>query len=200
MADPVRIGLTMRVVQAQGYDEPRDALAQNWAGLLGAAFGSRAAWLPVPNLGAGSARAWCEQWGINGLVLTGGEDPGTCPTRDQTELDLLDWAGQRSLPVLGICRGMQLMAVHAGGKLKAVAGHVRARHALSGAVADSVNSFHGIALDGCPPGYRVLATAEDGVIEAMAHAQRPWAGWMWHPEREDPPGPGDLARLREMFL
>lgn len=200
MADPVRIGLTMRVVQAQGYDEPRDALAQDWADLLAQAFGTRAAWLPVPNLGAGAARAWCEQWGIGGLILTGGEDPGACPRRDETELDLLEWARERSLPVLGICRGMQLMAVHAGGSLKPVAGHVRARHSLSGALAGTVNSYHALALAACPPGYGVLATAEDGEIEAMAHAQRRWAGWMWHPERERPASPADLARLREMFL
>lgn len=198
MASVPRIGVSMRVVEAAGYHEPRDALAQNWAPFLQAAL-PQAAWLPVPNLGAGAARAFCETWGLDRLILTGGEDIGTSPVRDATELDLLNWAQERALPVLGICRGMQLMAVRAGGRLRRVEGHVRSRHQLSGAIAASVNSYHGMGLDGCPPGYRVMATAEDGEVEAFAHASLPWAGWMWHPERETPFSAGDIERLREMF-
>lgn len=198
MADAPRIGVTMRVVNANGYDEPRDALAQNWQPFLAAALPG-AAWLPVPNLGAGAVRAYCETWGLNRLILTGGEDVGACAVRDATELDLLAWAQERSIPVLGICRGMQLMTVRAGGKLRPVAGHVRERHVLSGAITGSVNSYHGMGLDACPPGYRALARAEDGAIEAIGHETLPWAGWMWHPERETQFSAGDIERLREMF-
>ena len=198
MAEALRIGLTMRVVEAQGYHEPRDALAQNWAAFLQAAL-PEAAWLPVPNLGAGEARAYCEAWGLNRIILTGGEDIGACAARDATELDLLAWAGERRVPVLGICRGMQLLATQAGGKLRRVEGHVRQRHQLAGEITHAVNSFHGMGLDGCPPEYRVLATAEDGQIEAIAHRSLPWAGWMWHPERETEFSAGDMDRLREMF-
>jgi putative glutamine amidotransferase len=198
MAEPPRIGLTMRVVEAVGYHEPRDALAQDWAAFLQAALPG-AAWLPVPNLGAGAARAFCETWGLDRLILTGGEDIGACAARDATERDLLAWAEDRSVPVLGICRGMQLLATHAGGGLRRVEGHVRRRHQLAGEITQGVNSFHGMGLDGCPPGYRVLATAEDGEIEAIAHRSLPWAGWMWHPERETEFSAGDIDRLREMF-
>jgi gamma-glutamyl-gamma-aminobutyrate hydrolase PuuD len=198
MASDLRIGLTMRVVHADGYDEPRDALAQNWHGFLREAF-PLAAWLPIPNLGAPAARQYCERWGINRLILTGGEDIGTSPLRDATELDLLAWAQQGAIPVLGVCRGMQLMTVQAGGALKRVEGHVRARHELAGAITQSVNSFHAQGLAVCPAGYRVLATAVDGEIEAIARHDRRWAGWMWHPERESTFNPGDVARLRELF-
>jgi putative glutamine amidotransferase len=199
MGEPLRIGLTMRVMQAPGYDEPRDALAQNWAAFLQAAFPQGAAWLPVPNLGAAAVRSYCEAWDLNRLILTGGEDPGVAPLRDETERALLAWARERRLPVLGVCRGMQMMTLAAGGALKPVAGHVRTRHALQGPLAGEANSFHAFSPAGCPPAYRVLASAEDGEIEAIGHERLPWFGWMWHPEREPSPRAADLARLREIF-
>ncbi len=69
---------------------------------------------------------------LDGLVISGGADidparyddvphPRTAawrPDRDAWELALLDAAEARGLPVLGVCRGMQLMAVHAGGTLE----------------------------------------------------------------------------------
>ena len=71
--DDLRIGITMRVLQAEGYSEPRDALSQEWSGFLSAAL-PNAAWLALPNLGAGHIRAYCEMWSINRLILSGGED------------------------------------------------------------------------------------------------------------------------------
>lgn len=198
MASPLRIGLTMRVVDAPGYHEPRDAIAQAWAAFLASVF-PPGSWLPLPNAGPAEVQAACEHWGVNRLILSGGEDIGTSPTRDATEAGLLAWAAQRRIPVLGICRGMQQLAVHAGGRLKRVEGHVRVRHAVSGEIAQEVNSFHGWGLDGCPPGYRVQAVAPDGEIEAIAHAQLPWAGWMWHPEREADSWASDRNHLKELF-
>lgn len=67
--------------------------------------------------------------GADALVLTGGEDIDaygspyrvgrTDPDRDRSEFDLLRAARDRALPVLGICRGMQLLVVTAGGRLRA---------------------------------------------------------------------------------
>ncbi len=120
----LRIGITMRVLQAEGYSEPRDALSQEWSGFLSAAL-PNAAWLPLPNLGAGHIRAYCEKWCINRLILSGGEDVGVSRIRDETEFDLLGWAKERAVPVLGICRGMQMMSMGAGIDLKPVTNHVR---------------------------------------------------------------------------
>jgi putative glutamine amidotransferase len=194
----LRIGVTMRVVAAQGYDEPRDALAQDWSAFLNAALPD-AAWLLLPNLGAGSIRLYCEQWSINRLLLTGGEDFGVCPIRDETERDLLAWAETQKIPVLGICRGMQMMAVYAGGTLKPVEGHVRKRHVLRGDFSYEVNSFHNYGLAECPEGFAVSAVSEDGEIEAISNAAFHWEGWMWHPERESPFNPASFDRLRALF-
>lgn len=196
--DRLRIGITMRVLQAEGYSEPRDALAQEWAGFLHAALPD-AAWLPLPNLGAGHIRAYCERWGINRLILSGGEDAGVSRLRDETELDLLGWATEHQLPALGICRGMQMMSLGAGVNLKPVASHVRTRHVLQGALTSEVNSFHHYALAGCPQHFEITARTEDGEIEAMRHTGLRWEGWMWHPEREKPFQSADIERLRKLF-
>lgn len=194
----LRIGVTMRVIEAQGYHEPRDALAQDWASFLSVAL-PNAAWLPLPNLGANGIRIYCEKWGINRLILTGGEDIGVSAIRDETEQGLLIWAKERAVPVLGICRGMQMMAVWSGVALKPVKGHVRTRHILQGDFVHEVNSFHNYGLAECPRGFAVSARDEDGEIEAICSSALHWEGWMWHPEREKPIHSADIDRLRRLF-
>jgi putative glutamine amidotransferase len=196
--DGLRIGVTMRVLEAQGYREPRDALAQEWSVFLNVAL-PNAAWVPVPNLGANKVRAYCEKWGINRLILTGGEDIGVSTIRDETEQDLLTWARACTVPALGVCRGMQMMAVLAGVVLKSVEGHMRTRHILQGDFVHEVNSFHKYGLAECPRGFEVSARAEDGEIEAMCNTESRWEGCMWHPEREKPFQPADIDRLRKLF-
>jgi putative glutamine amidotransferase len=133
------------------------------------------------------------------LILTGGEDIGVSTIRDETEQELLTWASGRTVPALGVCRGMQMMAVLAGVALKSVEGHMRTRHILQGDFVREVNSFHKYGLAECPRGFDVSARAEDGEIEAMRNTESRWEGCMWHPEREKPFQPADIDRLRKLF-
>ena len=141
----------------------------------------------------------------NALLLSGGNDIGSYPERDATEHYLLNWAKDQTIPVLGICRGMQMMGVHAGGMLINVEGHVSKRHHLQ--LVDksckkfpkSVNSYHNQVLKECPNSFEILAKSEDGNIEAMMHKELSWEGWMWHPEREDLFKKEDTERLKQLF-
>lgn len=161
--------------------------------------------------------------GMDGLVLTGGEDidpawygaqpsPHLYPPsreRDLFELALLAVARQRELPVLGICRGIQLVNVGLGGTLvqdlpserpgpvahdpgsaRDARSHAvrlqegsRAAAALGG-TGLTVNSFHHQAVDRLADGLRATGWSEDGVIEAVESP--PDAPWLlavqWHPE------------------
>jgi N5-(cytidine 5'-diphosphoramidyl)-L-glutamine hydrolase len=161
--------------------------------------------VPVPNClsAEGVPKESLDQWiqaiGPAAIILSGGNDIGDCPIRDRTESVLLSVAERDSLPVLGICRGMQMMGVQAGAKLIKVDAHVRTRHVLAGEISREVNSFHGMALDSCPPGYQVIAQSADGGIEAIRHRHLRWEGWMWHPEREKTFHSEDLSRLRRVI-
>ncbi len=195
----MKIGVTTRVISANGYSEDRDALAQVWGRFLTKALPD-AKWMSLPNLGPLKIVPYCRSWGINRLILSGGNNIGAIPIRDSTELSLLAWAEQQQIPVLGICRGMQLMAHYAGTSLIPISGHVATRHPLHGSRNDIVNSFHDFTLVNCPNRYKVLTQSADDCIESIRHSMLPWEGWMWHPEREREPNPKDIVEIGKLFL
>lgn len=190
------VAISQRVDAFPERGESRDALDQRLiAFLLAAGYLP----VPVPNGLQDALQDWLDTLSPQAIVLSGGNDIGQCSARDRTESRLLDHARAHSLPVLGICRGMQMIAHWSGGELKPVTGHVRTRHQLSGQIVAEVNSYHGLALAGCPEQFDVLARSEDGEIEAVRHLSLPWEGWMWHPEREDVFASHDVQRLQRLF-
>ncbi|MDC0307425.1 gamma-glutamyl-gamma-aminobutyrate hydrolase family protein [bacterium] len=200
------VAVSQRIDIYPDRNERRDALDQKMVSfVLEAGFYP----MPVPNtlspnrsqetVEPEALYCWLTTVNAQAILLSGGNDIGTCSDRDLTENGLLDYAAQKSMPVLGICRGMQFIGVQAGVELKNAVGHVRTRHILQGEISGEVNSFHDMALDKCPSDYSVLARSEDGEVEAIRHKNLPWEGWMWHPEREETFDSRDLERLRELI-
>lgn len=200
-----RIAISCRVDRIPGRDERRDALDQRWHAVL-AECGL--APLLVPNIGE---RASEIVDGVCGIILSGGNDiapfgssEAWAPERDATERALLTWARDASVPVLGVCRGMQMINVHLGGQLSPIEGHVRVRHALQGTQGEwpgEVNSYHDLGIFGrdLAPELLVNATVGDGSIEAVSHRDLPWVGIMWHPEREQAFNTVDRALIKRLF-
>lgn len=208
----LKIGVTMRASHATGYVEPRDGLARAWIDVMGWAL-PEAAWMPMPNAGE-SCIDLARKWQLNGLILTGGDDIGADPQRDMTERALLRWAIAERAPVLGVCRGMQLIATEAGGRLSPCepASHVATRHevrfiddfaglGLAGQTHE-VNSFHafGITRSDLPRPLRPLAIDGQNLVEALVDDTAPRLGLMWHPERQSPRADLDRALIRSFFL
>ena len=160
---------------------------------------------------------------IDGLLLTGGGDINPLflkeepvkelhsinPYRDRQELLLARLAANRQIPVLGICRGIQVMNAALGGSLyqdiysqeegklikhsqdldRAYASHtVRIEEdsllaKIMGQTTLPVNSFHHQAVKEPAPGFRVSARATDGIIEAIESKEyKSMLGVQWHPE------------------
>jgi gamma-glutamyl-gamma-aminobutyrate hydrolase PuuD len=135
----------------------------------------------------------------SGFILSGGADWGTYPQRDITEFQILRYAEKHKLPVFGFCRGMQVMARFAGVETHPVINHVNVRHEISGKLNGTVNSYHNHAIKNCPVNFEILATSNDGKIEAIQSRILPWEAWMWHPEREKPFCNDDLSYLHNFF-
>lgn len=207
----MRIGVTQRVEVLPSRSERRDSLDQRWTLLLNA-IGMVC--LPLPNFPVG-ARRLLDTLAIDGLLLSGGNNVGlhaqmadAAPERDDFEKTALDWMLQRGGPVLGICRGMQMMNYYLGGRLSPVRGHAGCRHPVTAAKPDAawavlrdVNSFHefGIAAADLAADLEPLAFAADGLVEAARHRALPWYGVMWHPERELPFNDADLNLVRRVM-
>ncbi len=167
----------------------------------------------------------------HGLVLTGGEDVdpalyGQEPhpelgsvsrVRDDIEMAALNEALRREIPVLAICRGMQLLNVALGGTLyqdlpsqrgddlrheqEAPVTH-RWHHAsvkqgsgleaIFGSRELFINSFHHQGVDGLAPSLEATVWAEDGLVEGVEGTRHPWMyGVQWHPERGEAHSPAD---------
>jgi putative glutamine amidotransferase len=221
------IGITQRVVIDPDYGERRDALDQAWARFLATAGLEP---VPIPN-GLADAGAYARRLGVRGLVLTGGNNisaslttsrgavprdlpamTGTAPERDATEAALLRASIAAGWPVLGVCRGLQVLNLFHGGGISPTENHVATKHAITpsgqtppGLTAppfpDTANSYHdyGITAEGLAPDLRPWARASDQTIEAAFHSQLPHYGIMWHPEREPAPRPSDTGLFQAVF-
>ncbi len=209
MSIVLKVAVSLRVDVWADRGERRDALDQRLCQWL--ATGGCIPMLVPNTLSTSSMAGHDEEWQRwlhvskpDAVLLSGGNDIGEAPERDNTESRLLAYAKARALPALGICRGMQMMAVWAGGNLVPVSGHVHTRHRLQATASfgewpSEINSFHNITLANCPPGFVVTGRAEDGSIEAIRHETLSWEGWMWHPEREPQFNSIDIMRFRKLL-
>lgn len=213
MSRPV-IAVTQRIDNIPDRDERRDAIDQR---LLNWLFHTGFMPVSVPNIffddsysgelsGNAAIETWLQAIRPTAVLLSGGNDIGEYPARDGTERFLLSWAKTKKIPALGICRGLQMMAVWAGASLVHIEGHVNTQHSLVVSEEkekenwpDCVNSYHNWCLSACPDGFEIMAKTEDGSIEAILHSDLPWEGWMWHPERAKPFTDQDTKRVQRLF-
>ncbi len=210
-----KIGLTQRVETVESYGERRDCLDQQWTAFIEAL---PAIPLPLPNLHSCPGEL-IDELDLDGIILTGGNTlaeyasatANAAPERDATEEALLVHCIEKGIPLIGACRGMQLLNHHFGGKLIGMEGHTAVRHPIElicvetcpgFSAAQEVNSYHdlGINLEGLASVLQAFALGPGNSVEALKHESLPLWGVMWHPEREVPFTGEDLDFFRNVFF
>jgi putative glutamine amidotransferase len=222
-AHPPRVGLTTyRETASWGvWNEAADLLPSSYADAVTMA-GAVALLMPPAELDDVPVAAEAVLGGLHGLVLAGGPDvdprryqaerdphsgPGR-PNRDAWEIQLAHEALARGMPILAICRGMQVLNVALGGDLiqhvPDVVGHgdhcpvvgshakhdvLLATNARVGALLGdraTVATYHHQAVDRLGSELVAVGWSTDGIVEALEHARADWVvGVQWHPEVHD---------------
>lgn len=202
------LGLTMRMTRKEypsGDVELRDSIAHDWPVFLQRAL-PKVPYVFLPNIGLSIAH-YAVNLGIDALLFTGGDDWGVFPMRDVTEKCLFIWGRERNIPMLGVCRGAQIINRLLGGSESVCQGHIAAGHKITflhsskngGAL--EVNSFHGhcIFRADLARNLKAHALAKDGGVEWFYSKDRRICGIMWHPERAGAPIGLDDRIFREFF-
>jgi len=219
------IGIPAQTLQS--IDDIPDILPHSWVMnsryyLAVAAMGAVPVMIPLFDRDEATLRALYDR--LDGVLLAGGVDMeprtfGEAPhprlgrtdrSRDEVELQLAHWAIAEGKPILGLCRGHQVLNVALGGTLyqdieAQIPGAMRhdyfpgfprdylahevsltpgsRLHSAIGAAAMAVNSMHHQAVKTLAPGLVVSARAGDGVIEAIESGGPNYlVGVQWHPE------------------
>jgi putative glutamine amidotransferase len=223
------IGVSTYVADAAwgSWRRPAAVLPESYYELVGSAGGRPLLLPPLKTAPSGTGFGAAEVIAaLDGLVLTGGGDldpvsygetprpevGGVDPVRDGSEQALLAAALAADMPVLAICRGLQILNVARGGTLHQhlpdVVGHDGHRHAPSvfgevkvTTMPDSATAAifgagvtvlccHHQSIDRLGTGLTPTAFADDGVIEAVELPGPPFVlGVQWHPEEGGDPRP-----------
>lgn len=196
----IRVGLTQRVSVVETHGERRDCLDQKWTTLL-----EDLGYTPVvlPN-SIEAVGEYLDALALDAVVLTSGNDllsvddpTEPAPERDRFEHAVIEHAIDDGLPVLGVCRGLEVVNAYFGGDLTDVVDHVACTHGVELLDGEDgldlpnrtdVNSYHDYGIEQSDVGddLVVLGTAFDGTVELVTHESLPIWGMMWHPERESP--------------
>ena len=191
----LKIAISLRIMGTKNYSEKRDGLSQDWP-----KFFEKLDLIPIfiPNT-LNCIESYLDSIGINGIILSGGDNIGDHPERDFTETRLIQYGLDNELPIFGICRGMQMINHFFNGTIltNSSQDHVGNSHEIkilnnafyqnSKSKYITVNSFHNniICDENLSEHLNVFARSVfDNTIEGIFHKKHKILGVMWHPERE----------------
>lgn len=188
-------GISLRVEHFQKYNEKRDVISQDWMIFL-----KNANVFPIliPNT-LSDIKSFLQEMDIDAFILSGGDNIGDDPERDKTENEIIRFAIDNKISILGVCRGMQVINKFFGGTMNTIndMSHVKKNHKLelinqkmSELISHplTVNSFHNNIISKQNLGKDLEAfaiTKNDNTVEGYFHKEFPIIGVMWHPEREN---------------
>ena len=160
---------------------------------------------------------------MDALVVTGAIKDSDYKKRDQFEFMLIRMALERGLPVVGFCRGHQVINRYFGGKIGPIPKNLKPKVVHKGRISPyikdtyhemeivpgtrlakvvkakrvTINTSHRYHVTKLAEGLVVSARSDDGVIEAFEHKTLPVTGFQFHPERAFPVHPLHLDMIRD---
>lgn len=204
------IGITSRLIIEDKHSEIRDGLDIKWVELLHCI-----GFIPILIPTGIDYENYIKSLNIDGVIFSGGDDLFTISRnnlselRDKKEKIILNFAIKESIPVFGVCRGMQFIAHYFGSTLKKISNHVAINHNIETLhpfwgseylkSASTVNSYHNYGIELLSDELLSVAIADDGSVEAFIHKTLKIFGQMWHPEREEPFKAFDIELIKIFF-
>lgn len=196
-----KIIITQRTDKIAPNDEIRDNLDTLWTTFFNRFNNDKQTILlyPLPNF-VDNLNAWVDAISPDGILLSGGNtiSDEVAVQRKNIELQLLDYAAIKNIPVLGVCRGMQMLAYWQKIPLvETQQNHIAVRHNIlfnpifsyPQKFTENVNSYHKFMIQQNSENlqiFDIIATSEnDNCIEMIKHKNKNIFGIMWHPEREE---------------
>ena len=190
-----KIAVTQRLIKNESYYEIREALDINFSKLIKAC-----GFLPIILPYNIDFKEYFREFNIEGVILTGGNDLNNfkknelSKKRDDFENRLIKFCIQSKIPILGICRGMQIIAEYFGSNFKKIHGEVGVRYKLKPnnnsryynylKNLDLLNSYHNYTIEKISDEFLISGTDNKGIIKAIEHKKEKIFCQMWHSERE----------------
>jgi putative glutamine amidotransferase len=204
-----RVIVTQRVDVISEYNERRDAIDQRWSDFL---LSIDIFPIFIPN-DMNYVKYALNNENIDGVIFTGGNNlskyDGNSPERDCVEIFVLEWAIKMNVPVLGVCRGMQLIQDFFGIPLRKINNHVAVKHDLNVEkglrlsayieLIPNANSYHNFGASKGNNELLTIAQSLDGIVMAVEHSKASIFGIMWHCERNYPYREEDKNLVKSIF-
>ncbi len=204
-----KILITQRLANSTKYYEQREMLDMMWGKLF-----KEINLLPIILPYECDFKEYFSDLEISGILLTGGNDLSVLndnilsQKRDSIEMELIRYAIKNSIPIFGVCRGMQIIANYFGSTFKMVDGQVDIKHKLLinenskynkylNAI-EEVNSFHNYMIDNISDELIIVATSNN-IIKAIEHKKYKIFAQMWHSERVVPFSESEIYLVKKFF-
>ncbi|KAB0581463.1 gamma-glutamyl-gamma-aminobutyrate hydrolase family protein [Campylobacter sputorum subsp. sputorum] len=204
-----KIAITQRLYKNTNYYEIRECLDINWAVLF-----NEINCIPIVLMCEFDIEKIYESLQFQGVILSGGNDlfsqsgDELSKKRDDFEKKLIEFCIKREIPLLGVCRGMQVIAEFFGSTFKEISNQVNIRHKLEVSPnskyfdelskIESVNSYANFFIDTLSDEL-MLSAKSDNIIRAIEHKEHKILGIMWHSERENPPSKAQNLLIKSFF-
>jgi gamma-glutamyl-gamma-aminobutyrate hydrolase PuuD len=200
-----RLGITPRLYVDTATNELRCTIDSRWISFL-----NLQSFQPIILPYGIDIEKYMHDFNITGVILTGGGDLSVIShleidsLRDDFERKILNYCQSNQYPVLGVCRGMQFIAVENGAEIFKVDEHVGTSHQVIDSCgffessSFKVNSYHQYSTT-LPPRFISLAETDHKQIESFRNHDNSLFGVMWHPERNKTITSEDSILFQKVF-